>query len=1049
MMKTYKITIVNIIILSLLLLFQGCHCGSDIAGQASILQTNLPGGNKPVLLFTEVGKQENIRTFLLYAKGHQTLYIHKIELDGTNPKNYELELPPLPLTLLPGKENGHTFTVRFKPSGTGYFQAKMTFFESTQPEPITTKPYTVILANQDIRPVLYHDCPQGLNLGDVQPGQFKEGTCTITNKGNYALQIQKVAFEERQGREGAFTWKLSKPLPLTLQANSNEKLVLIVRYAPKESKGVIRSEADIVRFTWTTNDHASNQQKSIIDVQGRSLQNPLELVPFYQTCQNNQECQRLDASLGCTIEAFTGQKRCQNQGKIKNILFFPNTPKAGKTTRRFLIKNKSNRPVLLKHIKLKESNSPFQVQAYPATTIISPGVPLLVEVAYHHKDKQRHLTLLEVSVQKDEHIFQKTLVLQTQESSCILQAKPEKLLFQTKETLELTLSNEGNAPCILYQTYFKRGKDSPFSGQLPRKGFALAAGAKLTIDVQLDNTAQRFFKDTLQIESNSGVNPRLSIPLEDRKSQRKPCILQVESNEIDFGTVGIKDQSLKELTLHNPGTGTCTLSGMTFQNTSPKGSRPFYMQKTISFPYSLASGETLRIRLVFAPQQKGLDYTQELLVLESSGPASLLLKLKGKSTQSCVRWALSTQSIEFGKVQAACTGESRKVRLFHTGHQGCPDIVKLSEVRCNGVYCAPRNPLSPFHLSGLPPMPVTLKKGQGITWSVIFRPKSAGLKTQRLTIKHDIPSHAPLKLIMQGIGEGQIEQTDVFRQLSRSKSDILWVIDNSPSMLNRKASLQKNLKSFIQWVVRLNTDYHVGVITMDTSGKKYPAGCLQGTPKYVTPHTPNMINNFLRNVNLPISSETKSQGLEAAYQALTARLNDPKCNKGFRRKDASLSVIFVSAQDDTSPKHITFYSKFFSDIVDIRNQDLIRISTISGPVPKGCSSTIGGKATPGTRYWQLAKEFRGVRDSICSSNWGGTLMNLNSVAFGYRTEFFLSKPPVVKSIQVKVNGVEIKQDLQDGWQFEPSNNSIQFSKSQIPPPSATIEIRYTVACLPQ
>jgi hypothetical protein len=96
----------------------------------------------------------------------------------------------------------------------------------------------------------------------------------------------------------------------------------------------------------------------------------------------------------------------------------------------------------------------------------------------------------------------------------------------------------------------------------------------------------------------------------------------------------------------------------------------------------------------------------------------------------------------------------------------------------------------------------------------------------------------------------------------------------------------------------------------------------------------------------------------------------------------------------------------------------------------------------------VAKQLKGVQTAICSSNWSATLSAIGSITFGYRTQFFLSRQADPKTIVVKVNGTVVKESAQDGWTYENSSNSVNFSKSQIPPPGGTVVVEYKAICLP-
>ena len=90
----------------------------------------------------------------------------------------------------------------------------------------------------------------------------------------------------------------------------------------------------------------------------------------------------------------------------------------------------------------------------------------------------------------------------------------------------------------------------------------------------------------------------------------------------------------------------------------------------------------------------------------------------------------------------------------------------------------------------------------------------------------------------------------------------------------------------------------------------------------------------------------------------------------------------------------------------------------------------------------------GIYTNISSANWGNTLSQLGAVTFGYRTQFFLSRPADPKTIQVKVDGRSVPQSSSSGWVYDTSNNSVNFAKSAVPGAGKVIEITYQALCLP-
>lgn len=292
---------------------------------------------------------------------------------------------------------------------------------------------------------------------------------------------------------------------------------------------------------------------------------------------------------------------------------------------------------------------------------------------------------------------------------------------------------------------------------------------------------------------------------------------------------------------------------------------------------------------------------------------------------------------------------------------------------------------------------------------------------------------------------------DELKQKPAALVDILWVVDNSGSMVDEQNALALNFNRFITGltlcqgtntandVCDFNTkkcsvsgatcnppDYHVGVISSDAtnpidqgklrrvglcvpsagatpSGQKYRycSGSNQecahdandpasdptnnvcdmqntGSIAFVTPTTPNGANAFGRAVRVGITGSGLEQGIRAAAQALgrdTERstgqwIPAPAQNAGFLREAASLFVIFVSDEDDSTFGETTYFYRAFETIKGAGNEGSVSISAIVGdPDPDGDSeAAVGGCpappmdqiALPGNRFVSLAMYTRSL-----------------------------------------------------------------------------------------
>jgi hypothetical protein len=76
------------------------------------------------------------------------------------------------------------------------------------------------------------------------------------------------------------------------------------------------------------------------------------------------------------------------------------------------------------------------------------------------------------------------------------------------------------------------------------------------------------------------------------------------------------------------------------------------------------------------------------------------------------------------------------------------------------------------------------------------------------------------------------------------------------------------------------------------------------------------------------------------------------------------------------------------------------------------------------------------------------LQNIGLGVFALRTAWTLTRLADPTTIVVRVNGNLVTQDAASGWTYDATSNSVEFNGGSVPPPGATIEIRYGAICLP-
>ena len=264
----------------------------------------------------------------------------------------------------------------------------------------------------------------------------------------------------------------------------------------------------------------------------------------------------------------------------------------------------------------------------------------------------------------------------------------------------------------------------------------------------------------------------------------------------------------------------------------------------------------------------------------------------------------------------------------------------------------------------------------------------------------------------------QTPVTEVYHQ-GGGAIDILFVVDNSGSMLEEQERLANGFATFIRGFEALQYDFRIAVTTMDAPNDR---GRLVGP--ILQNDSQDLAGRFAEQVRVGAAGGGIEQGFEAARLALNSEFGEDE----FLRAEASLAIIFVSDEDDQSFRTTATYLESFT-----RASNDVRVNAIVGPDRGGCSS-----ASPGRRYLSLAEETGGQSGSICDDDLG--LPELGARLSGFHTTFALLDK-AIGAPQVFVDGSEV-----DTVSF--GDNTVRFDAGTAPAQCALIEIHYVTVDRP-
>ncbi|WP_373045836.1 choice-of-anchor D domain-containing protein [Vulgatibacter sp.] len=570
-----------------------------------------------------------------------------------------------------------------------------------------------------------------------------------------------------------------------------------------------------------------------------------------------------------------------------------------------------------------------------------------------------------------------------------------------------------------------------------------AGGAVSIIEVEFHPQDVGTWNGNLIIRTNDGDTPAFEVPLTGEAKNLPPCSYAIEPPSIRFGAVQRGATATLAAALRNTGTEECVFSSVAL---APGTDSVFTQPGGAVGVATVLPGEALTVPVQFDATQSGsFGGAIGFYVSDPVNPQGSI-PITGSTVNGCL--SVTPGAVDFGQQRISCPAVSRSIRLTNT----CTTTVQVTSAALGaGTYAT-----GELQLVAAPTLPLNIPAGGSATFNVRYDPIDEGHDGAPLLFATSVYD---ITVPVYGSGTSNNTRTDSFQQAERSSVDVLFVIDNSGSMMEEQQAVGEAFDDFINYAVAQGIDYHIGVTTTGITpsgggwaacpggvdggegGRLFPA--TNERARYLTPTTPNAVAVFQANVQVGVCHWWE-EGLEAAYRAVSTPLVDnadaPNTslsndgNLGFYRPDARLSVIIVTDEDDHSDKEPSFYVNFFRNLKGAANADRV---TVHGVLGNGCSTASGN----GDRYSQVIAATGGTTESICTTDWGRSLVNLAQETFGFSLRFPLTGTPT-GAVTVRVDG----RIVNSGWTYDGATNSVVFTETTAPAPGSSIDISYTPAC---
>ncbi len=208
-------------------------------------------------------------------------------------------------------------------------------------------------------------------------------------------------------------------------------------------------------------------------------------------------------------------------------------------------------------------------------------------------------------------------------------------------------------------------------------------------------------------------------------------------------------------------------------------------------------------------------------------------------------------------------------------------------------------------------------------------------------------------------------QSDLFTQRDQPVLDVLWVIDDSPSMAAEQAKIVAESAAFFEGLQARRVDYHIGVVTTDPASggalEAYDGPAVSGCDgcRFISRAVPCADTTgdcaardvFEDLVRVGVDGSPAERGLETAAAALGLTVLDgstglpvidpisgrpvrdpPPENAGFLREEADLVLVLVSDEDEglkEAAAPVRYYQRLFS-LLKARSDQRVLLSAITG-----------------------------------------------------------------------------------------------------------------------
>ena len=386
-------------------------------------------------------------------------------------------------------------------------------------------------------------------------------------------------------------------------------------------------------------------------------------------------------------------------------------------------------------------------------------------------------------------------------------------------------------------------------------------------------------------------------------------------------------------------------------------------------------------------------------------------------------WSAAPNFLDFGVSRPDCPPEPREVGFLN--QCTTPIVVTSAEIgpgSMDGEFSLTRG------LGG----PQTLAPGDTLTLEAAYAAQSRGLNASPLFVS---TAALPVPLLVPLIGESttRVDVVDDFVQTDGQKVDVLFVVDNTGSMIEEQPRFRAALPAFAGAAQARGVDMHVAITTtgIEPVSPDCPGGARGGEAGRLFPadgSTRRLLTSAMGDLGAALQANAEvglcavvEKGFEAVRRALSPPLvnnAERSAHPAPRRRQPRLPARLGLAGGGLRGRRGRSLARRRGHLRAVPARAEGRRTAAAGDDPRhrpgrrAAAARAGGE---GLRYAEAVRQTGGSVLSACAADYAPLLRRIAEQSLGPQHSFPLSAPADASSIEVLLDG----SPLSSGWDYDP------------------------------